>query len=214
MTELPSTPPQRSRIDVATHAFYPVASSQDNARRRVTSFIRSNEAAFRRAVRDAIKKSTLTKSEQALVQVLANLWFHHKAKGAMHPGREKIARQAGVSVKTVTRTMTKLKAAGCLVVVSHENGGGAATRFRLKPLELMVFCGARLPSWAVGDDLTRLPAQDGSLPSAEMSRIAEDKMSHGLTDVGKGPSDVKRAGCPGAHHGGRRSCLTVSSPAR
>ena len=75
------------------------------------SFRHSNEAAFRRAVRAAIRQSALSKSEQAVTLALANLWFHHKPKGEMHPGRAKIARRARVSIKTVTRTMAKLKAA-------------------------------------------------------------------------------------------------------
>jgi hypothetical protein len=158
-----------------------------------TSFIDSNEAAFRRAVRDAIRKSPLTRSEQAVTLVLANLWFHHKARGVMHPGRRKIARQAGsVSIKTVTRTMTKLKEAGCLVPVSHEKGGSAATRYRLKPLELMVFCGAKLPSWVEGE-LVPLPADIVPPPGAEMSRFAGDKMSHGLNDVGQCLSETSEA---------------------
>ena len=97
ITELSSTAPQGARIDPASLPLLPVqdagAPGRDKARCRMTSFIDSNEAAFRRAVRDAIRKSALTKSEQAVTLALANLWFHHKAKGEMHPGREKIAAQ-------------------------------------------------------------------------------------------------------------------------
>ena len=69
----------------------------------------------------------------------------------MHPGRAKMAGKAQVSIKTVTRTMAKLRNAECLVPVSHEKGGRAATRYRLRPLGLMVFCGARLPDWVRGN---------------------------------------------------------------
>lgn len=138
----------------------------------MTTFRDSNEAAFRRLVRTAIRKSSLTKSEQAVTIAVANLWFHHKGKGVMHPGRERIAKSARVSIKTVTRTLSKMKASGCIVAVSHESGGRAATRYRVRFVPLLMFCGAKLPEWIEGELVP--------LSSGGMSRFTGDKMSHGL----------------------------------
>ena len=123
---------------------------------------------------------------------LANLWFHHKPKGEMHPGRAKIARKARVSIKTVTRTMAKLKQAGCLIALSHEKGGRASTRYRLRPLRLMVFCGAQLPAWVEGE---LAPLTTGNVPLSEagMSRFAGDKMSHGISTVAKRSSRTSKS---------------------
>lgn len=148
----------------------------------------SNEAAFRRLVREAIRKSTLTKSEKLVTLALADVWFYHKAKGEMHPGRDKIARRTMVSVKTVTRTMALLKAAGCLTPISHEQGGRAATRYRLHPLRLMAFCGVKFPDWIEGE---LVPISAGNVPlcETEMSRFRGDKMSHG----NKGRTKTKKS---------------------
>ena len=166
----------------------------------MTAFVNSQEAAFRRIVRDAIRKSSLTKSEQAVVTAVVNLWFHHKASGVMHPGREKIAKRACVSIKTVTRTLAKMADAGCLVVVSHQNGGRAATRYRLRIVPLLALCGARIPEWISGEIVPQ--------PEGEMSRFLKtecpalvkkcpalggDKMSHGLKDVSQRVSETSSA---------------------
>lgn len=143
----------------------------------MSEFANSQEAAFRRIVRGAIRKSSATKSEQAVITAIVNLWFHHKASGVMHPGREKIAKRACVSVKTVSRTIARMKDAGCLVVVSHERGGRASTRYRLRIVPLLSFCGARIPEWIAGEIV---PLSEG-----RMSRFRGDKMSHGLKDVSK-----------------------------
>lgn len=152
------------------------------------SFRDSREAIFRRIVRGAIRKSDLTKSEKAVTLALANIWFHHHAKGEMHPGRAKIARREQVSIKTVTRTMAKLREAGCLVIVSHPNGGRTATRYRLRTLRLMEFCGVDLPDVIEGQ-LTRFSGRNVPLSSGEMSRFTGDKMSHGISTVSTDDED-------------------------
>ena len=145
----------------------------------MTSFRDSQEALFRRMVRLAVRNSGLTKSEKLVTIALVNIWFHHRAKGEMHPGREKIARREQVSVKTVTRTMAKLREAGCLVVVSHPKGGRASTRYRLDPFRLMETCGVDFPKVASGN-LAPFEAGNVPLSGGEMSRLGGDKMSHGL----------------------------------
>ena len=92
------------------------------------SFRHSNEAAFRRAVRDAIRQSALSKSEQAVTLALANLWFHHKPKGEMHPGRAKIARRRASRSRPSPAPWPSSEQAGCLIALSHERGGRASTR--------------------------------------------------------------------------------------
>lgn len=145
----------------------------------MSGFRDSREALFRRLVREAVRKSDMTKSEKAVTLALANIWFHHKAQGVMYPGREKIARREQVSIKTVTRTMAKLREAGCLVVVSHAKGGRAATRYRLQTMRLMEFCGVDFPDSREGE-LTRFDGKNVPLSGGEMSRFRGDKMSHGL----------------------------------
>ncbi len=89
------------------------------------SFRDSNEAAFRRAVRDAIRKSALTKSEQAVTLALANLWFHHKApKGVMHPGRAAARAQgARLDQDGQPAPSPSCERPACLLAVGYAKGG-------------------------------------------------------------------------------------------
>lgn len=116
-------------------------------------FRRSHEQAFRRLVRDAVRRGPFTKSERDVTLALVNLWLHHKGgpKPYVHPGRESLARKAGCTIKTVSRTLAKLRAAGIADVISNPRGGrDAATRYRLDVVALLAFCGC---DWL--DDFTR-----------------------------------------------------------
>ena len=107
------------------------------------SFKDSQEAAYRRIVRGAIRKADFTKSERDVTMALVNFWFHHKGTGKpIHPGREKLANRAGVTVKTVSRVLSMLRAANVLEAVSCLNGNhGNATRYRVNIHPLMTLCG-------------------------------------------------------------------------
>ena len=89
------------------------------------SFRASNEAAFRQLVRAAIRKSDMTKGEQAVALAVANLWFHHRngPEGIIRPGRQRLALKARVSVRTVASTLAMLRAASVLVAVEYAKGG-------------------------------------------------------------------------------------------
>ena len=138
----------------------------------------SSEFAFRRLVRSCVRKSDLTKSEQAVTLAVVNLWFHHKAHRVIHPGRTKLAKSANVCIKTVSRTLAMLCAAGALQVVSHPKGGRAATKYRLRFAPLLILCGADLPEWMEGE-LRAFPVANVPLSDGGMSRFTGDKMSHG-----------------------------------
>lgn len=108
------------------------------------SFKDSQEAAFRRMVRHAIRKGPFTRAERDVTMTVINHWFHHKggAKPFIHPNREAIAKKAKVSVKTVSRSLEMLRTIGALVAVSGTSGGRAkATQYRVSVPPLMVYCG-------------------------------------------------------------------------
>ena len=155
------------------------------------SFAASNEAAFRRAVRDAIRKSAMTKGEQAVTWPLQTSGSTTSRRGRCI----RVARSSlwlrDVSIKTVTRTLAKLREAGCLIAVSHPKGGRTSTRYRLRLFCLMVFCGAKLPTWVEGE-LAPLPTANVPLSGTGMARFTGDKMSHGLSDVAKRSSGTSK----------------------
>ena len=173
------------------------------------------EAAFRRAVRDAIRKSPLSKSEQAVTLALANLWFHHKPKGEMHPGRGE-DRAAGARLDQ-DRHPDDGQAQGGRVPDRRLPREG---RQGVDPVPA-----ASAPADGV---LRRQAARAGSransprcrpgmsrFPSAEMSRFAGDKMSHGISDRSEALfPNVEDAGCSVAPSCRRARCLMAFSPAR
>ncbi|MFM7858597.1 MAG: hypothetical protein ACKO96_43420, partial [Flammeovirgaceae bacterium] len=57
------------------------------------SFRDAQEATFRRLQREKVRKSNLTRTEKEIVLAFLNHWFVHRHKGAVHPGRKKIAKR-------------------------------------------------------------------------------------------------------------------------
>lgn len=107
-------------------------------------FQNSQEAAFRRAIRDRVKKAGFKKSERDIVLVLVNLWFQHRngPKGFIHPGREKLAKRTGYSVWTVSHCLKMLRSAEVLEATEYERGQGQhATRYKLDLVALVDLCG-------------------------------------------------------------------------
>lgn len=145
-----------------------------------TAFRDSAASAFQRLVRTTIRKSGLTKGQQAVTLAVVNLWFHHKSgPGAViYPGREKLAKKADVSVRTVATTLDMLRAAGVLRVVSHPKGGRAATRYRVRVTPLLILCGADLPDWMEGE-LRLFTGQSCTLSEPEIARFGSAKIAHG-----------------------------------
>jgi hypothetical protein len=164
------------------------------------SFLDSSEAAIRRAVREAIRNSKLTKSEQGVTLALANLWFHHRniTEAVIRPGRERLARKARVSVRTVASTLAKLRAAGVLSAVKYANGGRNATRYQMRLVPLLSFCGVDLPTVGAGEltEIARFsipvlhgcPAQefhtDLSTVAKRSSRTSKTQVAASLRVVG------------------------------
>lgn len=153
----------------------------------ITKFKDSQEAAFRRIVRDAVRKAEFTKSERDVTLALVNFWFHHKGNGKpIHPGREKLAARAGVTIKTVSRVLSMLRAAQVLRPVSNLNGGfKTATKYAVSIPHLMTLCGC---DWM--DQFMRGAMRNVPVAESEMSRLRRDKMSHGNNSVGTGLSQV------------------------
>lgn len=154
----------------------------------MTSFKNSQEANFRRMVRQAIRKGPFTKGERDVTLAVVNMWFHHKGgpKPYIHPGREKIAKKSGVTVKTVSRCLATLRASNVLAAVNGLSGGGkVATKYTVNVWSLMTLCGC---DWV--DEFMRGRSQNVPLSGAEMSHCRRDKMSR--SNIGtSNPSQAK-----------------------
>lgn len=108
-----------------------------------TDFRDSQEATFRRMMREQIRKGPFTKGQRDVVLAFINHWFHHRNSkdGMVHPGRKKIAKKAGVTIKTVSRVLELLRHYGVIVAVDHLNGlRGNATLYSVSPIHLTALC--------------------------------------------------------------------------
>lgn len=115
------------------------------------AFSDTHEHSHRQFMRRAVKKAKVSNNEKAVVSALMNIWFVRKGDGEMHPGRKKIAKMAGVSVRTVAAIMARMREVGALVVVSHAKGGRASTRYRMDLEKLILFLGYTLPRVIEGE---------------------------------------------------------------
>ena len=91
-----------------------------------TSFRDSQNFSARRAIRQFIKKSDLTKNEQAILAKIVNLWFRHAGlpKWVIHPGRKLLAKDARCSIITVARALALFRERGFIEVVRRPRGEG------------------------------------------------------------------------------------------
>lgn len=106
-------------------------------------FSSSQEAAFRRRIRASIRKGPFTKSQRDVVLAFFNHWFFHRTstKKVVHPGRDKLARKAGVSVRTVAATLDLLRHHGAIIAVAHLNGlHGKATEYVVDIVAMTELC--------------------------------------------------------------------------
>lgn len=109
----------------------------------MSDFKNSQEAAFRRVIRDMIKRGPFTKSERDVVLAFFNHWFVHRngEKGFVHPGRKKLAKRAQVTIKTVSRTLAMLRDNHAIQPVGHLNGlHGNATEYTVSIEALRLLC--------------------------------------------------------------------------
>jgi hypothetical protein len=156
---------------------------------RQIAFKDSQEAAFRRFVRDAIKRGPFTKSERDVTLAVVNHWLHHKGgpKPFIHPSRESMAKKAGVSVKTVSRALDLLRMIGGISAVSSIKGGkGKATQYRVNAWQLMAYCGC---DWV--DEFTRGATANVSVSTAKCLGMVGTKCPTVLRDV---PTHLSQVG--------------------
>lgn len=109
----------------------------------MTAFKDSQEAAFRRVIRQAIRRGPFSKSERDVTLAFVNHWFQHRnsEKKVVHPGRRKLAKRAGVSVRTVASTLDLLRRHGAIVAVAHLHGlHGNATEYVVNVPALTDLC--------------------------------------------------------------------------
>jgi len=107
------------------------------------TFKDSQEASFRRIIRQTIRKGPFTKSEREVVLAFINHWFHHRksTKGVVHPGRKKLAKRANVSIATVKRTLAMLRDYGVISAKAHLEGlHGNATEYTVCTIALTELC--------------------------------------------------------------------------
>lgn len=141
-------------------------------------FKASQEAAFRRVVRATIRKAPFTKSERDVTLALVNHWFFHRngKKGYIHPGREKLAKKANVSVKTASRCLGFLRSIGAITATAHLAGlHGDATEYTVNIVTLLHICELK-------SEVLRV---NGGTNGPTRGR---DKMSHRSCDVIAFPS--------------------------
>jgi hypothetical protein len=112
--------------------------------RALIDFKDSQENAFRRLTRQAIRSGIDNRCHRDVIMTIVNHWFHHKSgpKDYIHPSRKLIARKARVSERTVTKVFSILREAGVLIPVSHMRGGrNIATQYRVDHEAIFRMCG-------------------------------------------------------------------------
>lgn len=97
------------------------------------------EAQYRRHVREAIRKTALlNKSERDFALSIVNLWFVHRFKdGFIHPGAERLAKRAEVSLRSAKTYLSRLREMAVIKAVAFAKGGRKATRYVVDLTRLM-----------------------------------------------------------------------------
>lgn len=109
------------------------------------NFKKSREDAFRRIYRDIVRRSHLTRAEKEVTMAFLNHWFLHRHKGAVHPGKKKLAARSKAAEPTVKRTLAMLREFGVIEAVAFETGNsaegcGKATEYTLDTDALQTLC--------------------------------------------------------------------------
>ena len=140
-----------------------------------------DEYFLRHIVRAGVRKSAMTRCERDVTIVLLNLWLHHRngPTKVIRPGRERVAKKSGSSVRTVASVMAKLRKAGVIKAVAYAKGGNNATRYTMDLIALMEFCGCVLPEAAPGE-LVRVPTENCTVQEPEIARLTHAAIAHGL----------------------------------
>ena len=105
------------------------------------AFKDSVEARFQRRLRSDVRKSALTRSEKDVLIAFLNHWFYHRHKGAVHPGRTKLAKRANVHINSVKSTLAMLRDFGAIEATAHLYGKqGNATTYVVSLPHLEALC--------------------------------------------------------------------------
>lgn len=126
----------------------------------------SDDAAFKRMVRSAIRKSKMTKSDRDITLALVNLWFYHRNghKKYIHPGRKHLAKKAGVGISTVSRCLSKLRQAQAIIPIKSPRGEGQRpTQYVVNIHSLLVLCGCDWLGEFTSKCVTTFPQNDPPL---------------------------------------------------
>jgi len=136
----------------------------------------TQEATFRRLQRDRVRKSSLSRAEKEVLLTFLNHWFVHRAKGAVHPGRKKLAKRSGVSMRTVNRTLAMLRDFDVIQPVAFERGNcgegfGMATEYTCNTEHLGLLC--ELPAKALKNWRKKHNAGNNGVPNGPSSGDAK-----------------------------------------
>lgn len=114
----------------------------------MSDFVNTAEAALRRVFRQAVKRSSMTRTEKEITMVILNLWLYYRhSTGFIHPSKALIARRAKCSRASVKRCLQTLKTVGVLIVIRHAKGGKRlAPHYLMDMSQLAEFCGAGIPA--------------------------------------------------------------------
>lgn len=116
----------------------------------MSEFKDSQEASFRRVIRDEIRRGPFSKGQRDALLAFMNHWFAHRNSkcGIVHPGRQKIAKKAGVTIKTVSRLFEILRLYGVIEASDHLNGlRGNATEYTVDTEVLGAVCRLKKAEW-------------------------------------------------------------------
>ena len=103
-------------------------------------FSQSKTADEERRIRRVIRKAKdLSRSERDVLLCLANLWFYHRSgpSAEMHPGCDRIAKRAKVSVITVKRALKLFRERRVIIALAYLEGGRKATRYTMDLAKLI-----------------------------------------------------------------------------
>lgn len=145
------------------------------------TFSDTEEHQHRQFMRAAVRRAKISKNKRDLVLALLNIWFKRKAEGLMYPGRKKLAKMAGISIRTAATILAEMREAGALEVICYGKGGrGKATRYRMNLTKLIVYLGFKLPKEVKGA-LGRVFVSDSQFrPWAVFKNRA--KLAHGIVN--------------------------------
>lgn len=161
----------------------------------MSDFRKSREASWRRYLRSAVRQSAMTRAQKDVTLGVLNLWLHHRngPKAVIHPGRERLAKDAKVSVRTVAATLKALRDAGVLKARKHAHGEGQKpTEYTMNTLALIVHCGGELPEWVaaelvqVANKTTPAENEKRTLRTRKLHATGVQKLHTVLNDVWNG----------------------------